>query len=52
MRIDYNKQEIKALVKDLENKDLKEFVDGIAKKQHYFNQNRQEIVVICPFVYW
>ena len=45
MWTDYGKEEIKALVKELENKDLKEFVEGIAKKQDYFNQNRQEVVV-------
>ena len=45
MRADYDKDEIKALMKELENKDLKEFVEGIAKKQDNLNQNRQESVV-------
>ena len=45
MRADYDKDEIKALMKELENKDLKEFVEGIAKKQDNLNQNRHESVV-------
>ena len=45
MWIDYGKEEIKALVKGLENKDLKEFVEGIANKQDELNQNRQVVVV-------
>jgi len=32
MGADNDRDEIKALMKELENKDLKEFVEGIAKK--------------------
>ena len=50
MRADYDKDEIKALMKELENKDLKEFVEGIAKKQDNLNQNGANNILLNPLL--